>query len=285
MRVEKVEVEGGTISWGVEGEGVPVLLIQGTGIVGWGWRPQVEALRDRYRLAWFDHRGIGESEATTRGLTVPRMARDALAVMDALGWPRAHVAGHSLGGLVAQQLALEAPERVASLALLSTLVHGGQATRFDLSFIGLSLRMLIGTRSARRRAAVRMVIPDEVIDRIGFKRVARELAALVGRDDMADQPKAVMAQVRAMRRHDTSDRTEEIAHLPTLVMTGREDRIALPAFSEQLAGAFGVEAIVLEGTGHACTWDAAVRVNHHLHEHWSAHPVAEGATKISRGAR
>lgn len=269
----RVEVEGGTIAWWAEGEGEPVLLIQGTGILGRGWRPQVEGLRDRFRLAWFDNRGLGASTATTKGLTVAQMARDGLAVMDALGWSRAHVVGHSLGGLVAQQLALEAPARVASLALLSTLVRGGQATRIDLGFMWMGMKMLLGPRSTRRRAAVRMVVTDELIERLGLEHVAQELAALVGREDMAAQPKAVPAQVRAMGRHDSSARLPEIASIPALVATGRHDRIALPAFSEELAQAFGVEPNILEATGHACTWDQADRINELLANHWSNHPV------------
>ncbi len=88
-----------TIHFEHEGQGQPVLLIQGVGVAGCGWRPQVEGLRDRFELAWFDNPGIGASDGPPGDMG--RMVKAAVEVLDSMGWNSAHVAGHSLGGMVA----------------------------------------------------------------------------------------------------------------------------------------------------------------------------------------
>lgn len=104
-----------SIAYEVAGEGAPVLFIQGAGVPGAGWTPQVDSLSERFRCASFDNRGIGGSGPLTSAFRIEEMRGDALAVMDALGWESAHIVGHSIGGLVAQAVALEARDRVRSL--------------------------------------------------------------------------------------------------------------------------------------------------------------------------
>src|SRR4051812_8108625 len=99
------------------GAGPPVLFIQGVGVHGDGWLPQVEAMSSRVRCLWFDNRGIGRGSPLSGPLTVEQMAKDARDVMAAHGVDSAHVVGHSLGGLVAQRLAIDSPGSVRSLSL------------------------------------------------------------------------------------------------------------------------------------------------------------------------
>src|SRR5262249_35234257 len=94
------------LTYHVEGEGPPVVLIQGVGVHGNGWSPQVEGLKDRYRCLTFDNRGMGDSQPMGSKITVEQMAEDIGVLMNAEGWDSAHVVGHSLGGPVALQLAL-----------------------------------------------------------------------------------------------------------------------------------------------------------------------------------
>jgi len=111
----------------ITGEGSPVLFIQGVGVIGEGWRPQVNGLSRKYRTMIFDNRGIGKSQPCAARLTIEDMAQDTMALMDEAGWKRAHVVGHSMGGLIAQQLALDHPSRVRSLSLLCTFAEGREA--------------------------------------------------------------------------------------------------------------------------------------------------------------
>ena len=116
----------------LRGEGPPVLFIQGTGIHGDGWLPQIDGLRDRFACLSFDNRGMARSQPIGDArITVEQMAEDALAVMDARGFDAAHVVGHSLGGSIA--LALSAPRRVRTLSLLCTFASGRDATALSLA--------------------------------------------------------------------------------------------------------------------------------------------------------
>src|SRR4051812_7265844 len=121
--------------------GARLLFIQGVGCIGNTWRPQLDALSSDHRTLAFDNRGIGQSTCDARAvLTVEDMAADARALMDAVGWQRCHVLGHSLGGLVAQRLALDSPERVASLTLMCTVAEGAAATALGGRMLWLGMR-------------------------------------------------------------------------------------------------------------------------------------------------
>jgi len=108
------------LAWQSHGSGAPVLLIQGLGYGGWGWEPVVPGLAERFRVLTFDNRGIGGSDKPAGPYTTAELAGDALQVLDEAGVERAHVVGASLGGMVAQEVAARAPERVERLVLCCT---------------------------------------------------------------------------------------------------------------------------------------------------------------------
>src|ERR687887_2097178 len=108
------------LHWQATGDGEPVLLIMGLGLSGGAWWRTVPVLARRLQVITFDHRGVGRSRAFSPVYTTEAMADDAVAVLDAAGIDRAHVYGISLGGMVAQQLALRRPERVRALVLGAT---------------------------------------------------------------------------------------------------------------------------------------------------------------------
>src|SRR4029453_6210488 len=155
-----LETGGAVLRYVREGRGVPVMLVQGVGVIGEGWRPQIAALRDRYSLAAPDNRGIGGSSLGSGTLTIEDMATDVLAVADAEGFERFHLAGHSMGGLIAQEVALRAPGRVRSLALLCTFLHGKEAARLTPAIVWTGLRTRLVTRAMRRRAFMQLVMPE-----------------------------------------------------------------------------------------------------------------------------
>lgn len=115
------------IAWEERGSGAPLLLIQGLGYARWGWEPVVPGLAERYRVLFFDNRGIGDSDKPDGPYTARAMADDALQVLDEAGVEHAHVLGASLGGMIAQELAVTAPERVDRLVLCCTTPGGANA--------------------------------------------------------------------------------------------------------------------------------------------------------------
>jgi pimeloyl-ACP methyl ester carboxylesterase len=218
-------------------------------------------------LLAIDNRGVGRSARGTGTLIIEQMAADVRSAMDDAGWDRAHVAGHSMGGVIAQQLALDVPERVASLALLCTFAHGRDAARLTPWIAWMGLRTRVGTRQMRRRAFVELVMAPGMLDDIDG--TAARLAAVFGRD-LADQPAIAMTQVRAMSRHDAGPRLGELSGLPTLVVSAEHDRIAHPAFGEELQQAIrGARYVEIAGSAHACTVDRAEQINALLAEHWT----------------
>ena len=111
-----------------------------------------QPLEKDYDVVWFDNRGIGESPGAVS--TVQAMGQDGLQLMDTLGWRRAHLVGHSLGGAIAQQMAIDAPDRVQSLSLLCTYARGTSALSLRPADLWLNLRTAIGTQPMRRETIV-----------------------------------------------------------------------------------------------------------------------------------
>ena len=180
---------------------------------------------------------------------------------------RSHLAGHSMGGLIAQAVALRAPRRVLSVALLCTFLHGREAARLTPDIVWTGLRTRLGTRAMRRRAFMRLVMPDAFLSGAP-PTLAGDLAVLFGHD-LADQPPIVMKQLRAASRFEASARLGALAGIPALVVSATHDRIALPAFGRALAGAIpGARYVEIPDAGHGCTIQCASRVNALLEEHF-----------------
>jgi 3-oxoadipate enol-lactonase len=246
----------GAMSLHVErtGSGRRVLFIQGVGVAGCGWSPQVEALHGD--LAWFDNRGIGASPGKPG--SVEDMARDALDVMDGLGWADALLVGHSLGGVIAQQVAVLAPERVTGLALLCTFAQGSAAISLAPRDMWLNMRTVIGTASMRRTAFFELVtdpsLPSTEENMGALEKVfGRKLSAL---------PPAARAQVMALSRADLRASITDFSG-PRLVLSATHDRVAPIGQGRALAAVLQTPLVEVPG-GHAVTVQEASLVNRYL---------------------
>ena len=226
------------------GRGETLLLIAGLGRDRRMWDAQVGPLAERLRVVAFDNRGVGRSDAPAGPYTAAQMAADAAGLLDVLEVERAHVAGASLGGLIAQELALSRPQRVSRLALLCT--HPGQP---------LCVSMAQDTLAA--------IVPDPNADPVerllGAMRLATgtrywldhaaELAA-AARARAASLPSAQSWWAQAAAGASFSWAGRRIT-APTLVLTGDEDRIVPPANSAALRRLIpGSEGAMFAGGGH-----------------------------------
>lgn len=263
------EHQGCRLAYGVEGAGVPVVFIQGVAVQGECWRPQIDGLAAHHRCLWFDNRGLGGSQPLGAPLSVAQMSEDVRALMDAQGWDSAHVVGHSLGGLIAQHLALTHRARVLSLSLLCTFARGRQVTVPSARMMWLGLRARVGPRAWRRRAFLRIVMPPEVLAREDPEVLAARLAHLFGHD-LADSPPVTMKQMAAMGAYDATPRLRELAGLPTLVVSATEDPIAPPRLGRALGeGIPGARHVEIPGASHGVTIQDAGRINALLLEHFA----------------
>jgi len=254
----------------VAGQGPRVLAIQGVGVVGEAWRPQIDGLKEEFTFAWFDNRGVGRSRPAPGDLSIERLAEDAIAVADAAGFESFHLLAHSMGGLVAQQVALLVPSRVLSLALLCTFARGSQGARFSLPMFWTALRMRLGPRAWRRNAFLELVLPEAYLKTVDRVALAQDLAAYYGHD-LAHQPSIVFRQVQAMSRFDVSSRLASLGSIRTLVVSATLDRIARTEYGRELAASIpGARFVEVGAAGHALPIQEAKRTNALLRDHWRA---------------
>ncbi|HEU0217700.1 MAG TPA: alpha/beta fold hydrolase [Stellaceae bacterium] len=240
----RISINDGSLYYERHGAGFPVMMISGLGGLGSFWNEQVAALSKRYECITHDSRGVGESDPIRGGYTVDRMAGDVIALMDRLEIERAHLMGHSTGGAIAQTLAIEHPNRVASIVLSATW------TKPDAYFrrmYGLRKEVLhrLGA-SAYVQATTLFLYPSWWIAKNNEK--LRHVEA----QNLAHFPplEIAMSRIDAILAFD---RTQGLAKIrtPTLVV-GAEDDIVTPAyFSEELARLIrGAEVKIFPRGGH-----------------------------------
>jgi pimeloyl-ACP methyl ester carboxylesterase len=206
--------------WETAGSGDPVLLIHGLGLSGGAWWRTVDALAPKLRVITFDNRGIGRSKALAPAYTTEAMADDAVAVLDELGLASVHVYGLSLGGMVAQQLALRHPRRVRSLVLGATQPGGRRAVRADddvLAFFGRRAKM-------REEEAAWASVAYNYGPRCRELHVDRIAEDIERRLAQPFSAQAYRAQLVAASLHNCLGRLDRI-RVPTLIVHGERDRV------------------------------------------------------------
>jgi len=224
------------------GAGPPLLLVPGIPAIASDWAPLAEPLSSRRRVIAYDNRGSGATSVTPAPYTTKQLAADAIALLDALGVERADVFGMSLGGMIAQELALGWPERVYRLVLGCThcgLAHAEPPEREA----GRAFALETGDWAERMRALAPFAFAPGV-DEVFLARFIEKKAG-----DVQD-PVGYQGQVDAVLAHDAFDRLGEI-QAPTLILTGDSDRI-IPAASSSVIHAHipGSRLEIVAGTGH-----------------------------------
>jgi 3-oxoadipate enol-lactonase len=238
-------VNESVIYYEVHGAGEPLLLIAGFACDHTIWSLVIPKLAARYRVVAFDNRGLGQSPGPDVRPSIRLMAEDAAGLIDALGIGPVHVAGHSMGGMIAQELALTCPDRVRSLLLLSTCAKtDARAKMINQSWGQLASRLDAETLS--------QIILPWIHTRAFFETpgAVEQLIEHFLSYPYPPSPQALHGQSMAICGFDVWNRLGEI-DCPTLVLTGREDLLFPPEVTEQLAkGIRGAEPVVIDGTGH-----------------------------------
>jgi pimeloyl-ACP methyl ester carboxylesterase len=262
------------IGFEVHGEsGTPVILIMGYTMTRSAWANQVAGLRGGHRVAIFDNRGVGRSDRPAGKYTMALMAADTIGVMDALGWEKAHVVGVSMGGMIAQHLALGHRNRVSSLSLIATIV-GGMAGRLPTpngmrQFVGATLG-----RGRKRLESFQKLLYPEAFLRSAPKEWFE--SAIWARLREIPDPHTRKAQMGAILGHNTASRLGELRGLPTLVISPQLDILVRPAQVARLASLIpGARFEPIEGAGHGVIQQCPRQVNHLLLEHFDAVDRAE----------
>jgi 3-oxoadipate enol-lactonase len=219
-----VDNGGVRIAWEQHGSGPPLLLIMGHRWSQRMWHPLLDTLRAHFRVIAFDNRGSGQSDAPAADYTISDMARDAVRVLDAAEVPRAHVFGVSLGGVVAQDLAVLEPDRVNRLVL------------------GCTGAITDGRLRLTRARRLNYYLPDRIVNALGrpllyggikvTPAIREDLRVLSGERTTRH---GLLGQATAVSTHavDLAD-LRALPH-PTLVLHGGKDKVVPPAWGRELA--------------------------------------------------
>src|SRR3954468_8129494 len=238
--------------WESTGEGPPVLLVMGLGLSGGAWWRTVDALSRDFRVITFDNRGVGRSRGLTPAYTTEALADDAVAVLDALEIADANVYGLSLGGMVAQQLALRHPRRVRSLVLGATTPGGRQARIPDDDV----LEFFRGRGQLPREEAAWASVAYNYGRRCRDRHADRIAEDIRHRLAYNFDEAAYQAQLIAAAMHNCTSRLNRIT-APALVVHGEDDRVVPVENARLIAERLADGRLhLLPETGHLYTTEA-----------------------------
>lgn len=243
----------------VHGKGEPLLLIMGLSLTSKSWFRTIPALSEHYKVIVFDNRGVGLSGKPDTPYSIKLMAEDANSVLDAAGVESAHVYGISMGGMIAQRLALKYPERIRSLILGCTTAGGDNHVQPspDVSMMMVSRGSSPATPEEMAWATAPILYSQSFLDK------HKDLVAedVQRRIEIPVLPYAYMLQLQACLGHDTSNEINQIK-VSTLVLHGNEDRLVPYENGVALAAKIpNAEFLTVQGAGHIYVSEANDLVN------------------------
>jgi pimeloyl-ACP methyl ester carboxylesterase len=246
-------VNGINIAYNVKGEGPPLVLLMGYRLNSTAWPASfIEQLAQQFTVITLDNRGTGLSDKPVSGYAIANMARDVCGLLDELEIPQAAVLGYSMGGVIAQEIVRQFPERVGRLILCATMAGGPGATYARASVVSVmrDLDGLSPEQAARRIWNV--TYARDYLDRhhsAAEEQMRREIA-------LPTPLHAADLQFQAFAEFDGSKALTNIG-CPTLVLTGDLDELISAQNSRKLAKLIpGAKLVILPGRGHRVMWEA-----------------------------
>src|SRR5208282_3455753 len=262
-----VENQGAKIYWDAEGKGEPVLLLMGLGYPSALWHRSRPVLSQHFRTIAFDNRGAGLSEVPAGPYSIATMASDAAAVLDAAGVSTAHVFGMSMGGMIAQEFALQYPSRTRSLILGCTSAGGPSAVRAERHVTNILKARNMSPEQARK--AILPYIYDAATPR---DKIDEDTSL---RQKWAASSEGYSAQLQGILAWEGYSRIAQIA-APTLVIHGKSDALVPPGNGELIAGRIpGAKLLLLEQASHLFLTDQTQVANTEIVEFLLSHAVEE----------
>jgi 3-oxoadipate enol-lactonase len=231
------------IYWDELGQGGPILLIMGLGYTAHMWYRTRPRLAEHFRTIAFDNRGVGRSEAPAGPYPIPLMASDAASVLDAAEVESAHVFGVSMGGMIAQEFALQYPTRVRSLILGCTAAGGPTAVRSEPE----AAQMLKARASMSPDQAAEAALPFIYDSQTPRERIEEDLAV---RRPWLQRPESYLAQLQGILAWEGYSRLPAIG-VPTLVIHGENDRLVPAGNGRIIADRIpGAELVLIPHASH-----------------------------------
>lgn len=246
----QANVNGVRLYYKTYGQGEALVMIPGLGAGHESWFRQLPAFKKRFKVVTFDPRSIGRSDRPKQPYGFRDLADDVIGLIDHLGIGMAHIFGQSLGGLVAQEVAIDYPDRVLKLVLVSSTVAGGDTNPTNpelmeaLGYAGGTAEVDFSKLDTRR--TMNTVIGMSFNSPL-YRKALQFLSRFFVKPEMFD---GLSDQLRAIAGHNTIDRLHLI-QARTLVITGAEDRIVSPRGSEVLADRIpNAKLVMVKGGSH-----------------------------------
>jgi pimeloyl-ACP methyl ester carboxylesterase len=252
------------INYEVEGKGDPLIMIMGFTASRSGWMSQIPFFKKYFRVITFDNRGVGKSGKPPGPYSTTIMAEDTARLMDYLQIEKAHIIGASMGGMIAQELAINYPNRVIKLVLASTYARPAEPN--EITQEQAELAQLNDTKMANTLVGMAFNKP---FYRITFGLLDSIQTRFIGAAGMV----GIAGQRAACASHNTLDRLQSIT-APTLVIVGSEDRIINPVSSEVIAGKIPDARLVkVEGGSHSFSLEMKKAFNQIVRDFLEDKPV------------
>jgi 3-oxoadipate enol-lactonase len=262
----QANVNGVRLYYKAQGQGEALVMIPGMGARHTSWFRQLPAFKRRFRVITFDPRSIGRSERPKQPYGFRALADDVVGLMDHLAVEKAHIFGQSLGGLVAQEVAIDYPDRVLKLLLVSSTVAGGDANPTNPALME-ALGYTEGTTEVDfsrmdTRRTMNAVIGMS-FNKLLYRKAMQFLSRFFVKPEMFD---GLSDHLRAISGHSTADRLHLIK-AQTLVITGAEDQVILPHSSEVLAAKIpNAKLVMVKGGSHGFNVEMTSRFNREVLE-------------------
>lgn len=240
--------DGVRLYWEEQGRGEPLLLIAGLGGTHMSWHRTVPLLADRYRVITYDARGVGDSDVPRGHYSMPLLAKDALAVLDDAGIGVANIFGMSMGGMVAQELAIRHPDRVRSVILGCTSCRGLDAVSPDSRV----LRLLVQRAWMPPDEAFRVLVPFIYHPGTAQRRIDEDASV---RATSFPSRRGYLGQLSAVASFRSCSRLAKV-RAPTLLLHGADDDLVPAENSAVLSRHLpGARQVLLEEASHMFTTD------------------------------
>jgi pimeloyl-ACP methyl ester carboxylesterase len=258
-----IENQGTKIYWDEQGRGEPLLLIMGLGYPSSLWHRTRPVLAQHFRTVAFDNRGVGLSDVPPGPYPIVTMASDAAAVLDAAGVSSAHIFGISMGGMIAQEFALQNPARTRSLILGCTSAGGPSAVRAERKVA--DVMMARGMTLEQAREAILPYIYDVSTPR---ERIEEDVSL---RRRWLPSQEGYVAQLQGILAWESYSRIAQIT-APTLVIHGKSDALVPPGNGELIAARIpGAKLVLLEQASHLFLTDQTRTAHTEILEFLLAH--------------
>jgi 3-oxoadipate enol-lactonase len=273
------------IYWDEAGHSEPILLIMGLGYTAHMWHRTRPWMAEHFRTIAFDNRGVGRSDAPGGPYSIALMASDAAAVLDAAKVESAHVLGVSMGGMIAQEFALQYPTRTRSLILGCTAAGGPTAIRSEPE----AAHMLKARARMTPDEAAEAALPFIYDVNTPRERIEEDLAI---RQPWLPQPESYLAQLQGILAWEGYSRLPAIA-VPTLVIHGENDRLVPAGNGRIIADRIpGAELVLIPHASHIFLTDQPQRAQEAIlkflksqaagcRQHYPLQPLADNESQLS----